>query len=76
MKMWLQLPDGSLIPARNDGADGSMPLLGGTDQNFGPVDVMGVGPETAQGLWEFGCRLLDPVSGRQLYENNDLFEIR
>lgn len=76
LKMWLRLPDGSLIPARNEGADGSLVLQGATTYNLGPLDVMGVGPDLPQGLWEFGCRLLNPVSGQQLYENNALFEIR
>ena len=76
LKMWLRLPDGSLIPARNEGADGSVAVYGGTTQDFGPLSVMGVGADIPQGLWEFGCRLLDPVSGQQLSENNDLFVIR
>ena len=75
VKMWLRLPDGSLIPARNDGADGSVVLPGGMTQNFAPLDVMGVGPQTAPGVWEFGCRLLDPVTGEQLSKSTDLFEI-
>jgi hypothetical protein len=75
VKMWLRLPDGNLVPGRNDGADGSIVVPAGAVQNFGPLDVMGVSPELAQGVWEFGCRLLDPVTGQQLDLSTDVFEI-
>jgi hypothetical protein len=76
LKMWLRLPDGREVQARNAGADGSVTIPAGGTQNFGPLAVMGVGSDIAPGLYEFGCRLLNPTTGRQLDEDSELFQIR
>jgi hypothetical protein len=37
--------------------------------------VFGVDPETASGPYEFGCRILDAVTGEKLDENRYVFEV-
>jgi hypothetical protein len=76
LKMWLRLPEGHELPVRNVGADGTVTLHAGIPWHFGPVDVMGVTAETPRGLYEFGCRLLNPVTGEQLAEDSELFEVQ
>jgi hypothetical protein len=76
VKMWLRRPDGLIVPARNDGAAGDVSVPGAISHNFGPLAVMGVDAESVAGIWEFGCRLLNPETGEQLDEDSDLFEIR
>ena len=76
LKVWLRRPDVIEVPAHNAGADGSVAIPEGTTQNFGPLDVMGVDDATERGLYEFGCRLLNPITGEQLDEDSDLFEVR
>ena len=65
-KLWLIIPDGTLVPIINLGADGSLVLPPGFDQDFGPVPLFPVTANTPLGTYELNCRLLDPVTGRQL----------
>jgi hypothetical protein len=75
-RTWLQVPDGRFVPAQRRGADGAQIIPAGASHNFGPLAVMGVASDTARGSWEFGCRILHPVTGHQLDEDADRFEIR
>jgi hypothetical protein len=76
LKMWLRLPDRREVPVYNAGADGSVAAPESASHNFGPLDVMGVDDATPRGLYEFGCRLLNPTTGEQLNEDSDLFEVQ
>ncbi len=76
LKIWLRFPDGLILPAKNIDADGSLVVPGATSREFGPQPLMGVNTDTAFGLHEFGCRLLDPLTGKLLSEDRDLFEIQ
>ena len=76
LKMWLGLPGGVRLVARNDGADGSVVIPPAAGMDFAPFEVLAVDAQTAPGLYELGCRLLDPVSGRELAGDSDLFEVR
>ena len=76
VKMWLRLPNGHYLSASNVGADHSASIPPDTSHSFGPIEVMGVDDQIPKGVWEFGCRLLDPLTGAQLGEGRDLFEVR
>ena len=74
LKIWLRLPDGGKVPAVNSGADGSLLMLDGAITY--PFDVFPVGTETAAGVYELGCRLLDPATGEKLDEHTFVFEVK
>ena len=74
LKIWLRLPDGHKVPAVNSGADGSLLILDGARTY--PFEVFPVGPETVSGVYELGCRLLDPATGEKLDEHTFVFEVK
>jgi hypothetical protein len=74
VKLWLRRPSGEVTSAYNAGADGSESIPNGL-YAFGS-QIMGVDDQLEKGIWELGCRLLDPSTGVQLAEDSDLFEIR
>jgi hypothetical protein len=76
MKMWLGFPNGS-ISVINVGADGAVVLPAGFDRDLGPAPLFVVSPSMPRGGgYEFGCRMLDPVTGRLLMEDREFFELQ
>jgi hypothetical protein len=75
LKVWLRLPNGNHLSAWNTGADGTLVFPAGRSKNFAPFDILGVGDDVATGDYEFGCRLLDPSSGRELYQSSATFSV-
>ncbi len=75
VKMWLQAPDGTITSFENSGADGSVQLPAGSDENLGPLPLFDVLPETVRGRYEFSCRMLEPLTGQLLAEDRNPFEI-
>ena len=76
VKTWFELPD--MAPPMGDlnlGADGSVVLAPGFDTDFGPRDLFRVIPAMARGDYLFGCRFIDPVTGRQKTLDLNPFEI-
>jgi hypothetical protein len=66
VRTWFELPD--MAPPMGDlnlGADGSIVLAPGFDTDFGPRNLFTVTSAMARGDYQFGCRFLDPVTGRQ-----------
>jgi len=62
IKVWLRVPSGQAYPLANVGADGSVilpPLL----DTHGPLNVFQVTAPVPRGVYELGCRLLDPTTG-------------
>ena len=59
----------------NAGADGSLTLAAGFDQEFGPIDLFVVRAGFPSGTYEFSCRLLDPITGQTKHEDLNPFEI-
>jgi hypothetical protein len=74
LKVWLRLPDGGQIAAVNRGADGSLMMWGGAIKY--PLDLFAVDAGTATGIYELGCRLLNPVTGEKLDEHTFVFEVK
>jgi hypothetical protein len=66
MKVWLRLPGPGAVPIVSDGSAGEFVLPPGFDIVVGPFDLFPVGPGVPLGAYEFGCRLLDPVTGESL----------
>ncbi|MCP4765124.1 MAG: CHRD domain-containing protein [Gammaproteobacteria bacterium] len=75
-KVWLGVPGVSPIEAVNVGADGSIVLPAGTDEDFGPLLILPVTADLSPGSYELSCRLLDPVTGELLAEDLNVFEIQ
>jgi len=62
IKVWLRVPSSQAYPLANVGADGSVilpPLLDTT----APLNVFQVTAPVPRGVYELGCRLLDPTTG-------------
>ena len=72
LKTWVKRPDGDIIPGLNAGADGSFLLWA---HGAFPFELFPVGPGTAPGLYEVGCRLLDPKTGDKLDEHVFVFQV-
>jgi hypothetical protein len=75
VKMWIKEGDGSFISAINLGATGGVFLNAGEHTTFAQQPLFTVGPATPLGDWTVGCRLLDPVTGETLAEDQDTFQV-
>ena len=75
LKVWLGLPDGRQVPARNEGAQGDLGVPALHSQDFGPLAILGITADTAPGIYEFSCRILAPVTGEILSEDRELFVV-
>jgi hypothetical protein len=76
IKMWFEAPGSPPIPFVNLGADGSVQLPPGFDQNFGPLQLFAVTPSLPRGAYALNCRLLDPVTGASSFLDENSFTIR
>lgn len=76
LKIWIEGPGLAPISYANVGADGSMQLPPGFNQNFGPVQLFTVTPEHPRGAYAFNCRLLDPITGASSFLDENPFTIR
>jgi hypothetical protein len=75
VKVWIQEGDGSFISAVNLGANGGVFLGANERTTFAQQPLFTVGPATPLGNWTVGCRLLDPVTGETLAEDQDAFQV-
>lgn len=69
VKVWWDLPVGPPSTLFNLGADGSMVVPAGWEANLGPFPIHSVNSSTPRGTYEFSCRLLDPITGKLLFED-------
>ena len=76
IKTWFELPDMAPMGDINLGAGGSIVLAPGFDTDFGPRNLFTVTSAMARGSYQFGCRFLDPVTGRQKTLDLNPFEIQ
>jgi hypothetical protein len=74
-KIWLRHPDGQEVPLRNDGVDGALLLPAGFRADYRFPWIMTIDEHTVRGIYELGCRLVDPVTGRQFHEDGELFVV-
>lgn len=73
LKAWFETPTGAVIRTLNVP---SINLSAGFDIDLGPIPFFTVQPTTPRGTWEYGCRLLDPVTGRQRSFDRTTFELQ
>lgn len=72
LKSWLTLPDklsnpsGETFALINVGSDGSLELPPGFDQVIGPITLFTVVQGLPGGFYRWGCRLLNPATGKEL----------
>ena len=76
LKIWIELTDGRRVSVHNNGADGSVEIPAGANVEYGPIAIFGVDSDAEHGLYKFGCRLLDPASGKEFYESTAVFAIQ
>jgi hypothetical protein len=75
-KIWLGIPTIAPLVIVNAGADGSLFIPAGFDQNFGPITLFPVTSSLPRGTYEFSCRIRDPVTGALLAESLNPFAIQ
>lgn len=73
-KVWLVAPVYGSVGIVNVGSDGTMNLEAGFASDFGPVDMFQAS-DVPVGSYLIGCRLLDPVTGELIDEEQFGFEI-
>ncbi len=69
LKTWLTAPREQPLSIGNAGPDGLYVFPAGLDEEYGPVTLLHVGEDAAEGIYEFGARLLDPVTGDPIAED-------
>ena len=76
LKIWFEVPGVAPITFANVGADGSVVLAAGFEQNFGPRALFPVTAAFPRGFYAFNCRILAPVTGEVLAEDLTPFAIQ
>jgi hypothetical protein len=74
--LWFDVPGNPPISFLNIGADGSVQLPAGFDQNFGPMPLATVTPALPRGTYGFNCRIVNPVTKRLIAEDINPFTIQ
>lgn len=75
LKVSLTIPGIAPLSFLNFGADGSLILAPGADQNLAPLMLFVVNPLMPRGTYEFDSRLVDPVTGKMVSEDLNTFDI-
>ncbi|MFQ5983807.1 MAG: PQQ-dependent sugar dehydrogenase, partial [Woeseiaceae bacterium] len=76
LKVWLGVPGVPPISVLNLGAQGEFVLPSGFSQDFGPVSLFPVDPDSPRGGYEFSCRIVDPVRGREMAVDLNPFAVQ
>ena len=76
LKIWFEVPGAGAISLARSGADGSVVLPAGFNQNFGPVSLFPIAPSMPRGTWAFSCRMVNPVTGALLTEDLNAFAVQ
>jgi hypothetical protein len=75
MKTWLSSPGRPPVSVGNVGADGLYVIPPGVQEEYGPLDVLSLDPESSTGIYEFSSRLIDPVTGDLIAEDLNPFNV-
>jgi hypothetical protein len=75
MKTWLSSPGRPPVSVGNIGADGLYVMPPGVQEEYGPMDVLSIDPESSTGIYEFSSRLIDPVTGDLIAEDLNPFSV-
>ncbi len=75
LKTWITGPAGTAVSVGNVGSDGQYSIASGSSENYGPVQVLSVTDDMPSGRYEVGTRILNPVTGDILGENNKSFSV-
>jgi DNA-binding beta-propeller fold protein YncE len=76
IKIWLKMPGMTASSILNLGVDGSLALPAGFDQNLGPLSLFVVNASMPLGFYEFSSRIVDPVTGLLISEDENTFEVK
>jgi endoglucanase len=66
LKLWLALPGTDPLSILNVGATGSVQLPAQFNQDFGPITLFPVSAQLPRGSYAMGCRMLVPVTGKEI----------
>jgi len=74
LKAWVDAPSiqQSIL---NLGATGLLTLPPGVDTDLAPITLFSVTAETVPGVYQFGCRTLNPVTGEESALSLDAFTV-
>ena len=76
LKSWLSVPPPSAaIPVLNLGVTGLLTLQPGVDIDLAPMSLFPVTAETTPGIYQFGCRTLNQVTGEESALDFDIFGV-
>jgi TolB protein len=76
LKLFSAPPGGDPIAQINIGADGTIVLPAGFEQELGPQPLFTVTPAYPRGFSQIGCRLLNPVTGASRYADVNRFVVQ
>lgn len=76
IKLWLAIPGFAPFGLVNVGADGSIALPASFSSDSAPVALFPVTAAFPRGSYELSCRVLDPLTGRLLSEDRNVFVIQ
>jgi len=76
IKVWFEAPTSPPITFVNLGADGSVVLSAGFNQDFGPRALFQITPAMPRGPYAFSCRIIEPVTGELLTEELNVFMVQ
>jgi hypothetical protein len=75
LKVSLTVPGIAPISFLNFGADGSLILPPGADENLAPLMLFVVNPLMPRGTYEFHSRIVNPVTGKMVSQDLNTFDI-
>jgi glucose/arabinose dehydrogenase len=76
LKVWLKMPAMEPISVLNLGADGSLMIPAGTNQNLGPLTLFTVDATFPRGNYEFSSRMIHPVTGKHVSTDLNIFTLQ
>ena len=76
LTIWCEVPGFAPITCVHVGADGSVVLAAGFNQDCGPRSLLPVTAALARRSYAFSCRMLAPVAGEVLTEDLNPFALQ
>lgn len=75
-KFWFEIPGLAPVSFARGGADGSVVLPAGFNQNLGPLTLLTITSSFPRGTYAFNCRFLNPVTGEFLVKDLNPFQVQ
>lgn len=75
-KAWFNVPGSAPLSILNIGADSSLLLTPGFNNDFAPIPLATVTMDDTIGIYAFNCRLIDPVTGFIISQDDNSFNVQ